>query len=73
MTKFVRGMDSRIRIRIHTKMAWTRNTAFSFSLTHSSYVIPVSVYMFYYTQNLRAIQEENLGEILNINPRKART
>jgi hypothetical protein len=28
----VRGMDPRIRIRIHTKMAWIRNTAWFGSL-----------------------------------------
>jgi hypothetical protein len=26
---FVRGMDPRIRIRIHTKMSWIRNTAYN--------------------------------------------
>jgi hypothetical protein len=31
---FVRGMDPRIRIRIHSKLSWIRNTAMQGGLTY---------------------------------------
>jgi hypothetical protein len=47
----VRGMDPRIRIRIHTKMSWIRNNA-----THTSYFfIPFTLFVSSYQNFLKEV------------------